>query len=268
MNHSFATPASTIKVSGTITNHTGSPLRGAQVRLLTGTQYFYTRADMDTYAAGGTVGYILLQSAGTADALTGTLHSGATMRWSASFTAAQAGYGTFGVFPLVAQAEYADGVPSGTDRTFLPYWPGRGYADPLNTAWVWPLIDQPQQGPCPQTLATNQLAASLGTSGRLGTLLAVGRLWGQEDHLTWAVDPALLSDANIMTHAYKVDANSTCVGTSRKPASAAAATWLSSLRADTASQPRLRLLKNRINVATLTSENAAAGASDCKVTVW
>ncbi len=237
INHSFATPASTITVSGTVTNHTGSPLSGVQVQLLTSAQYFYTREDMDSYAAGGTLGYIFPQPVSAPDVLTGTLHRGATMRWSASFTAAQAGYGAFGVFPLVAQAEYPDGVASGAGRTFLPYWPGNGYADPLNTAWVWPLIDQPQQGPCPQTLATNELAASLGTGGRLGTLLAIGQLWGQEDHLTWAVDPALLSDAQVMTRPYEVGFNSLCKGGKPERASSTAALWLSSLRAGTAGQP-------------------------------
>jgi hypothetical protein len=235
----FATPSSTITVSGTITNLTGSPIRGAQVQLLTEAQYFYTRADMDSFAAGSNPYYIVPQNAGNPYVMTGTLHSGATARWSASFSAAAIGYSVFGVYPLAAQAEYPDGTPSGSERTFLPFWPGKGgtLPQPLSTAWVWPLIDQPQQGPCSQTVATNSLAASLGTGGRLGTLLAVGRLWAQEDHLTWAVDPALLSDATVMRHPYKVDEDSACTGRKPTPASAAAAAWLSSLRADTAGEP-------------------------------
>jgi hypothetical protein len=235
----FAAPSSTITVSGTISNHTGSPIRGAQVQLQTQAQYFITRADMDKFAAGGNPNYILPQNAGNPYVVPGTLHSGATVRWSASFSAASVGYSVFGVYPLAAQAEYADGTPSGSEHTFLPFWPGKGgvLPQPLSTAWVWPLIDQPQQGPCSQTLATNSLAASFGTGGRLGALLSVGQLWAQEDHLTWAVDPALLSDATVMTHPYKVDEEAACTGRKTTPASAAATSWLSSLRADTAGEP-------------------------------
>jgi Family of unknown function (DUF6049) len=236
VNHSFATPTSTVTLSGTIANHTGKALSGVQVQLLTSAQFFVTREDMDGYAAGTSSNYVPYP-VGTADVLKGTLHAGATAHWSASFSTSGLGFNLsqIGVYPLAAQAEAADGTPIGIDRTFLPFWPGKGAADPLSTAWVWPLIGLPQQGPCPQTVATNKLAASLGTGGRLGTLLAVGRLWGQRDRLTWAVDPALLSDTSVMSRAYKVGTNSTCTGKHHMPSTPAAA-WLSSLRTGTASQ--------------------------------
>jgi hypothetical protein len=238
MNPSFATSGSTVTVRGTITNHTGSALRGVQVQLLTEAQYFVTRAGMDTWAAG--TAPIYPGAAGAPAIVKGTLRGGATARWSASFAADDVGYPVFGVYPLAAQAEYPDGTQSGSDRTFLPYWPGNGFGRPeqqLSTAWIWPLIDQPQQGPCPGTLATNSLAASLGDHGRLGTLLAVGQQWSARDHLTWAVDPALVSDASTMTRQYLIDANSECKGGAKVPASAAAAGWLSSLRSQTAADP-------------------------------
>jgi len=239
MTPSFATSGSTVTVRGTITNHTGSPVRGAQVQLLTEAQYFYTRAGMQQWAAGTTPGYINVGQAGTPAVVKGVLRGGATARWTASFAADVVGYPQFGVYPLAAQAEFSDGTASGSARTFLPYWPGPDSVRPLplKTAWIWPLIDQPQQGPCPGTLATNSLATSLSDKGRLGTLLAVGQLWSARDHLTWAVDPALVSDANVMTRKYLVNANSLCEGGVKERASAAAATWLSSLRSQTAADP-------------------------------
>jgi hypothetical protein len=240
LNHGFATPTSTVTVSGTLTNDTGKPMQGIQVQLLSGPQFFGTRQDMDSYAAGGNVGYIYLESELNAPyVVPGTLHSGATVRWSASFSAAAAGYSSSSVevYPLAAQAQYADGTPITADRTFLPFWPGNGSADPLNTAWIWPLIDQPQRDPCEQTLAANSLAASLSTGGRLGTLLTAGLQWARRDHLTWAVDPALLSDAEVMTHNYAVGGDATCTGSPHKPASKAAASWLARLRTGTADDP-------------------------------
>jgi hypothetical protein len=240
VNPSFATSGSTVTVRGTITNHTGSALRGVQVQLLTEAQYFITRADMDRWAAGTTPGYLYPVAVGAAADVKVTLRGGATASWSASFAADDIGYPVFGVYPLAAQAEYPDGSPGGSDRTFLPYWPGNGFGRPeqqLRIAWIWPLIDQPQQSPCPGTLATNSLAASLSDRGRLGTLLAVGQRWSAKDHLTWAVDPALVSNADAMTRAYSVNANSLCKGGLRERASAAASAWLNSLRSQTAADP-------------------------------
>jgi hypothetical protein len=236
MTPNFATSGSTVTVHGTITNHTGSALRGVQVQLLTEAQYFYTRAGMDSWAAGTTPGYIFVGQAGTPAVVKGVLRGGATARWTASFAADVVGYPVFGVYPLAAQAEFSDGTASGSARTFLPYWPGPDSVRPLplKTAWIWPLIDQPQQGPCPGTVATNSLATSLSDRGRLGTLLAVGQFWSARDHLTWAVDPALVSDANVMTRKYLVNANSLCEGGTKERASAAATAWLSSLRSQTA----------------------------------
>jgi Family of unknown function (DUF6049) len=236
---SFATANSTVTVTGTLTNDTGSPLAGVQVQLLTSYADFLTRSQMDSYAAGGNSA-LSAQPIGTAHTVRGTLHSGTSVRWSASFSAAAAGYGQFGVYPLEAQAVSSGGTPLASDRTFLPFWPGKNSADPLTVSWVWPLIDQPQQGPCPQTLATNSLASSFGSGGRLDTLLSVGAQWAAKDHLTWAVDPALLSDAQVMTKAYLVGGDrggSLCKGGSSMRASAAASAWLATLRSETAGEP-------------------------------
>lgn len=241
LNHSFATPTSTVTVSGTLTNDTGKPVQGIQVQLLSASQFFETRQDMDSYAAGNNVGYIYLQSVFDATyVVPGIVHSGTTVRWSASFSAASVGYSStsVAVYPLAAQAEYADGTPAtAADRTFLPFWPGRGGADPLNAAWIWPLVDQPQRDSCAQTLATDSLAGSLSGGGRLDTLLTVGEQWARRDHLTWAVDPAVLSDAEVMTHNYAVGGDATCTGSPHKQASKAAASWLTRLHNGTAHEP-------------------------------
>jgi Family of unknown function (DUF6049) len=249
---SFATPTSTVTVSGTLTNLTGSPLQGIQVQLLSDQQWFYTRQDMSTYAAGNSLGYMFPQPEfGAAFVVHGTLHSGATMRWSASFSVTEAGYSGFGVYPLEAQVQNANGVTVATDRTFLPYWPGKTSAEPMDTAWVWPLIDQPQRDPCDQTLATDSLASSLTSGGRLGTLLSVGQQWSQRDDLTWAVDPALLSDAEVMTHRYAVGGDATCVGAPHEPASKAAADWLTQLRTGTVNDPMFLTPYANVDVAAL-----------------
>jgi hypothetical protein len=74
-------------------------------------------------------------------------------------------------------------------------------------------------------------------SGRLGRLLSTGLKWAGPAKLTWAVDPALLSDAQTMTKPYKVGGNAGCTGTTGEPASKAATTWLSTLKTDAAGEP-------------------------------
>lgn len=233
----FAKPGSTITVRGTLTNDTGSPLQDVLVQLETTSQDFTARSAMESYSGGGNVALLLVPE-GTTYTVSGTLQPHRTVDWSASFTAAEAGYSAFGVYPLEADAATGvDGNPFAASRTLLPYWPGQGSATPLDAAWIWPLIDNPQQGACGQTLATNSLAGSLRPGGRLGTLLSTGLQLASQTHLTWAVDPALLSDAEVMTQPYKVGGDSVCRETRREPASTAAASWLAELSDGTANQP-------------------------------
>src|SRR3984885_4438266 len=201
---------STVTVSGTLTNHTGSTLHGIQLQLQWYPLTFLTRSDMDTFAGGGPVSLqgaqVTLQRVGDTT-LAPALANGASTHWTMSFNLSQA-FATFGPsptlgdYPLQVLATSATDGYQGTSRTFLPYWTGSGSATPLKVAWIWPLIDTPQQGACPQTLATNSLNGSLAAGGRLSTLLNVGLQKASTDDLTWAIDPALLSDATAMTRDY------------------------------------------------------------------
>jgi hypothetical protein len=160
------------------------------------------------------------------------------MSWTASFPAAQGGYTAHEVYPIEAVALSSGYNRLGEARTFLPYWPaGADAPKKLNIAWVWPLIDEPQQGACPKDLATNNLASSFTAGGRLNGLLAAGLQYAGSTNLTWAVDPALLSDATVMTQRYKVGGNGVCNGTTGMPASQDAATWLDHLKTATDSEP-------------------------------
>lgn len=243
----FAQPGKTIEVKGTITNHTGGSLSGVRVELLTSLAGFSSRSVMEDFAAGhedGLAGSVIGAPGATWTMPPGKqLASGATTTWSASFPARAAGYQQFGVYPLLAQAMTAGFAALGSDRTLLPYWPGSGAAAPkqVDVSWIMPLIDTPQEGACRRTLSTDELASSLAPGGRLETLLAAGKAYGTAADLTWAVDPALLADADTMTQRYKVDSqpggNAACTDTTVHPASSPAASWLAQLRAAAGSEP-------------------------------
>jgi hypothetical protein len=151
-------------------------------------------------------------------------------------------------------------------------------------SWVWPLIDQPLLGEPWQGACTGPqaalLAQSLTSSGRLGQLVDAasatagtsalqaqaaqaassgaaqrlasqaesGQSLSQDDAVTWAVDPALLVNA---------DALSQC-GTSEPQWARAASAWLTRLKAETASQPMFVTPYGDPDVATLINANHAS----------
>ena len=153
-----AGPNSTVTVSGTLANHTGAAVCGITVQAMTSTGWFHVPRADDQFANGtatGTVALPLHCSRRDADQVTGTVPNGATVHWSVSFPAGIF-YDQFGVFPIQVQAAGAGTAYTATARTFLPFWPGGSTATQpkgLQVAWVWPLIDTPQQGACPQTLS-------------------------------------------------------------------------------------------------------------------
>ena len=84
---------STVTVSGTLSNHTGSTLRGIQVQLQWYPLTFLTRSGMDSFASGGPVslqyGQVTLQTVGDTT-LAPALPNGATTHWTVSFNLSQA----------------------------------------------------------------------------------------------------------------------------------------------------------------------------------
>ena len=129
--------------------------------------------------------------------LSGTLAPGATAAWSVTLQPSQLPMTQFGVYPLAAQAENSDQSFPIANETFLPYWPGVKDQDPQRQqiAWIWPLIDQPRQGMC-SGLLNNGLAASLAPGGRLAGCWPPAAPYAGSAHLTWAIDPALLANAD------------------------------------------------------------------------
>ena len=226
MTPTTAEPGSDVTVTGTLTNHTGAALPGILVQGWTSTESFRYPAQMTEFtstASDGTGNSPLpLLEAGEQDPVPGSVPNGATANWSVSF---QAGgfYGQFGVYPVEVRAAAPGSSDTATAGTFLPYWPGSAAASQvggLQVSWVWPLIDTPQQSACPQTLATSELAGSVASGGRLSTLLDAGSTYAKAGDLTWAIDPALLSDVSVMTKSYFTNGSAACTGRFAKPPSA------------------------------------------------
>jgi hypothetical protein len=247
-----AGPDSTVTVHGTLANHTGSGVPGISVQAWTSTAGFLYPEQMSEFTAGTLAGTSApsLQPAGTSY-VTGSVANGTTVGWSVSFPAASF-YAQFGVFPVEVRAGAAGATAAA--RTLLPFWPGGDAATQpkgLQTAWVWPLIDTPQQGACNQTLATSDLAGSVAPGGRLYTLLGAGASWARDDQLTWSIDPALLSDVSVMTRAYYTHGTADCSERFRERPSPAAKKWLAQLGTSTADEPAFLTPYANVDVAAL-----------------
>jgi Family of unknown function (DUF6049) len=246
----FARPGTVVTVSGTVTNTSGATVPGMTVQVLSSATPFSSRSELQAFADG----LLFAADYPVPGAVTDipSLAPHATASWSIRLPVRRVGMTSFGVYPLAAEASSAAGAAPVTDNTFLPFWPGRKAADPRaqDIAWIWPLIDQPRQAAC-SALLNNGLAASL-SGGRLAGLLKAGAAYAQKAHLTWAIDPALLANAQAMTSSYLVGGNAACQGGTLMPASKAARDWLITLRAATAGQPVFVTPYADVDVAALT----------------
>jgi Family of unknown function (DUF6049) len=251
MNPQYARPGSTVSVAGTVSNGTTQTKPALVVQLYTSPTPFTTRDQMDGYLSQS--GNTPVEAVGDYVVIAASLRPGATVRWHASFNVSSVGITEFGVYPLAALLEDQAGDVLGSDRTLLPFWPGSqraaGLLRPLQIAWIWPLIDQPHHQAC-AALTNDDLAASLSPAGRLWALLAAGQAHAAAE-LTWVIDPALLGDVETMTRPYQVDSRSNCTGAPTEPASKAAATWLSGLRAITQYQPTVTTPYANVDVSAL-----------------
>src|SRR5262252_7273497 len=240
MTPTIAKPKGKVTVSGIVANPTAAPLAGLSVQLWSSSLPVGTRQAMNTYLAGQPGAVLDAPVPGApAHPLPSRVPAHAAQSWSLTLDVAQVGMTRFGVYPLAAQLTRSTGAELDVARTFLPFWPGKSAArrvKPLNIGWVWPLIDVPQRGAC-AALLTNDLAASVAPGGRLATLLAAGQSGdGRNAQLTWAIDPALLSDVSVMTAPYRVGARENCTGGQPERPSHSAAGWLSAVKAVTGQQ--------------------------------
>jgi len=258
---SFARPGQKITVQGLVTNASPAALSGLKIQLRSSSTGFSYRDQLQQYASGNDLTADSPEP-GAVATIRRTLRPGTTTRWTAVLPVNEVHLTVFGVYPLAAQATGAAGTELGISRTFLPFWPtARGAVRPReDISWVWPLIDVPDQGPCPGLL-NDKLAASLGSEGRLAGLLRAGSsAAGRAAHLTWVLDPALLLSAKIMTapngtHTYSAGANGNCRQATTHPASARAAAWLTQLRSAVSGQPAFVTPYADVDIAALTREN-------------
>ncbi|KIH98789.1 hypothetical protein LP52_11540 [Streptomonospora alba] len=161
---------STVRISGQVTNTTGSELDEIEVRFSYSAYRFRERSDLDSFASGEEADPGI--EAGQAE-LDAPLAPGESAEYTVSTDAADLELSSWGVYPMVVEAIDGSGEEVGSQRTFLPYRGGSAAPSPINIAWVWPLSDRPHRAD-DDTYLDSSLQESLGPEGRLGRLLTVG----------------------------------------------------------------------------------------------
>src|SRR5215831_13749583 len=263
VNPPYATPKAKVTISGTVTNATGTPASSLQVTLWSSSSRLADQNAMESYLSAPAASGVDSPTNATLSLASVPAHT--TRRWSLVLPVKQVGMTAFGAYPLAAQLVDQFGTQVDAARTFLPFWPAPAKArhvKPLSLAWVWPLIDVPHRAACP-ALLSDSLAAGLASGGRLSQLLAAGSSsLARRAGVTWAIDPALLNDANVMTARYRVGGTATCANAAVRPASTAAQSWLDGVRAATARQDFFVTPYADVDVAALAHRGLSTELSD------
>jgi len=237
---SYATPGPghTITLEGRVRNRGRSALSSLSVQLYSSAVPLSSRTALDAFA-GGTipVNESPLAPPHTITRL-GAQHG---VGWTIRLPVSALHLTCFGVYPLTVVVTDPTGAVTAKVPVPMPFWPGRSSScstptAPFPVSWIWPLIDSPHQGPCPGLL-DNSLATALAPNGRLSTLLTAGARYASKARLTWAIDPALLDNAQTMSRPYSVGQSSACDHTTGHAPSKDASKWLTTVVKATAGQP-------------------------------
>lgn len=238
---SYATPGRTIEIKGKVRNNTRHTLSGLSMQLLSSTTALSSNTALVQFAAGN--GAVPPDAVRVPMPALGHLNGGSARPFTIRLPPGDLKLECFGVYPIAVEVSNAAGALTASDPVPMPFWPNKATScpsasrpSPFAISWVWPLIDSPHQGACPGLL-DDSLAADLGPKGRLTDLLTVGRTYATKAQLTWAIDPALLDNAETMTKPYLVGSSSTCRTTTAHPADQNAVTWLKDVQSATAGQP-------------------------------
>jgi hypothetical protein len=215
-----------IKLSGTYTNTTGTPLANLRLRLRYSDRAFASRAEMEAYQAGQdpTRDVASLSRSIQIPALAPS----AKEQWAFSVTPAVMNLREFGVYPLGIEVVDPNGQTVALQRTFLPFAPKDTKVARTRLSVVLPLLDEQPRRSTDTTFLNDDLRGALAAGGRLADMLTLVKESATAKGITWLVDPAMLDDVKAITKPYIVGS-----GEDRKerPAEPAAAPWLADMRA-------------------------------------
>ncbi|MEV4750381.1 DUF6049 family protein [Streptosporangium sp. NPDC049248] len=247
-------PTTEVKVSGSLVNSGTETMSGLRIQMRYSPQPFAQRGDIEAYQSGQS-----LQPSAWRDqryVQTSIAPSGKTP-WEFVFTPQLLGFSRFGVYPIMIEVLDAFNQQVATLRTLVTYMPRETRVVRTRLAMVLPIVDQPRRSG-DGVFADEGLPAAMAPGKRLGDLLKIAQDTSSAKGLTWVVDPALLDDARAMGGPHAVRSKNR---TQQRPATPAAAQWLSDFREAVADHPVMATPYGDPDVAALAHngvDNAAA----------
>ncbi|MEQ4715991.1 DUF6049 family protein [Nonomuraea sp. B19D2] len=225
-----------IKFTGTLRNDGSAPMTGLSVRLRYQPQKFTDRATMAAYQSDQNPATLPGNVSSTSRYDIQALAAGAQVRWEFTATPMQLtspAVPSFGVYPVAVEvAQYNVGITA--QRTYVTYAPPTVPKLPRNKlAIALPVIDQPHRAIDGPQFVDDKLSQSISGRGRLADLATIAQAAPKD--VTWFVEPGLLDDLTAMKGKYQVKTKKD--GVQDKPASAEAASWLTTMRTALAASP-------------------------------
>lgn len=243
-------PKDTLRISGTVSNPGTQPIPGVQTRLRVLRSAVSSRTLLAEYAhdRDAPTGLPVYGH----DAKVGQLRPHGSRTFDLRVPMSALGLAGFGVYLVAVEAFRADGTQLAVQRTFIVNTPDQKGMRPQPTriSWVWPVVERPHQQ-LGNTFMDDGLRTGMSTGGRLQRLVAAGataQTAKRQVPLTWAVDPSLLSQAQIMSRGYRVSSDGHTVRGTGGPQATA---FLGSLKAATGGQPVLSLPYADVDVTAL-----------------
>ncbi|WP_199844270.1 DUF6049 family protein [Streptomyces sp. RTd22] len=228
-----------VRISGTVTNTSGRRVTGAHIGVRIGAAGAADTRGALAVHAGRTV---LTRADGTEltahTARLARLDAHAGRRFDLTVPVSGLGLEGAGAYPLTVTAARPDGRVLGLTRGQLPVYPDGTALERLRTTVLWPVTDVPHMEALTRRTGDDSvlpvfrddaLTAAFGPGGRLRRLVELG----EDEPVTWAIDPDLIVQAQAMTRGYRVartpgssDPQEAGPGRGGK----AAAGWLAALR--------------------------------------
>ncbi len=249
-----ATPSGTVTITGQVTNGGRSALKSPHAAVRAPLDHRpLTRSELGSVASRNDPAGVDGVDLPSPQAALNELGPGQSQQFTLQIAVADLELGREGAYELAVDvrgwtADNQRERPLGIARTFLPYNPTPGAAQPTQVAALWPLTHTPEL--VAQTLSESDqsipvlrddsLAGEFSPGGRLYELVEIG---AGLPALTWVVDPDLLDTAYAMAgKSYRVQKpntagqaakeENTTAGTGKDAATA----WLEKLRAAVAKQ--------------------------------
>ncbi|MFI0453345.1 DUF6049 family protein [Actinomadura sp. 6N118] len=234
---------SRVQISGTVQNRSGAAINGLSVRFRYSAERVASRGQLAQYAGSQPS---LLRGVGvpsvpfSVKALPQAAVANGKQDFTVGLTTRQMGLDEFGAYPVGVEVYDATGRVLGGQTTFITYVPaGRPTFRPVKVAWIWPIVSGIHRAN-DETFIDDQLAKEVGPGGRLTNL--VNEAARSRTPLTWAIDPAVLDDAQAMNAkgGYSLKLSGRKKATKR-PQNAAGVDWTKSLKEASKSEPLLNL---------------------------